>query len=192
MASLILLPLALLALAALGLLLAVSTRNRLVRLKNQVGNAYGSVDAMLKKRHDLIPNLVSAVQAYMGHERSLFEKVTQLRTSALAPGLSAGERLKVEGDLSRALSGILVAVENYPQLKSDRNVAQLQAALNESEEQIAASRRFYNSAVTEYNTALETFPSSLVASLFKYQPHSLFQATDEERQVPSVGQLFGG
>jgi LemA protein len=191
MAILILPLLALAVLAVLVLALAVAQRNRLVRLKNQVANAYGSIDAMLKKRHDLIPNLVSAAQAYMGHERSLFQRVTELRTSALNPRISADDKMKVEGDLSRALSGLLVAVENYPQLKSDRNVAQLQAALNETEEQISAARRFYNSAVTDYNNALETFPSSLVASFLQYRPRSLFQAADEERQVPAVGRLFG-
>jgi LemA protein len=180
------------ALAILALIMLVGMRNRLVRLKYQVGNAQGSIDAMLKKRHDLIPNLVAAARGFMDHERDLFERVTELRTQALKSNLPASERMKLEGEISRALSGILVAVENYPQLKSDRNVLQLQAALNETEEQISASRRFYNSAVTDFNTALETFPSNLVASLSGYRPFLVFQASAEERDVPAVGQLLRG
>jgi len=178
--------------AALVLFLAIGLRNHLVRLKNQVANASSSIQVMLKKRHDLIPNLISAVQAFMGHERELIQKVTELRTTALKPDLPVSEKMRAEGELSRALSGILVAVENYPQLKSDGTVLRLQASLNETEEQISAARRFYNAAVTEFNTALEVFPSSLLASRLGYRAHPLFEATEAERAVPAVDRLFAG
>jgi LemA protein len=177
--------------ALLGLASLVHLRNRLVRLRNQVANALASVDAMLKKRHDLIPNLVAAVQGFMGHEREILTRITELRAAALARQLPPPERLALEESLSRELAGLTVAVENYPQLRSNENVLQLQRALNEAEEQIAASRRFYNSAVTEYNVALQTFPSNLVASMLAYRSETPFQASEAERQVPEVGRLLG-
>ena len=175
----------------LGLASMVHLRNRLVRLKSQVANALASIDAMLKKRHDLIPNLVAAVQGFMGHERDILTRITELRAAALARKLPPPERMAVEESLSRELAGLTVAVENYPQLRSNENVLQLQRALNEAEEQISASRRFYNSAVTEYNIALRTFPSNLVASMLAYRPEAPFQASEAERQVPEVARLFG-
>ncbi|HEV8337801.1 MAG TPA: LemA family protein [Candidatus Polarisedimenticolia bacterium] len=184
-------PAILFAAVLLGLASLVHLRNHLVRLKNQVANALASVDAMLKKRHDLIPNLVAAVQGFMGHEREIFTRITELRAAALARKLPPPERLALEESLSRELAGLTVAVENYPQLRSNENVLQLQQALNEAEEQIAASRRFYNSAVTEYNVALQTFPSNLVASMLAYRSETPFQASEAERQVPEVGRLLG-
>lgn len=178
------------AVLAVVLLLLIALRNHLVRLKNQVANAAGSIEVMLKKRHDLLPNLVSAAQAFMSHERELFQKVTELRTTALRPNLPEAERMRAETEISRALSGILVAVENYPQLKSDATVLRLQASLNETEEQLSAARRFYNAAVTEFNTALEVFPSNLVASKLGYRHRPLFETAVAERAVPSVGSLF--
>jgi LemA protein len=175
----------------LGLASMVHLRNRLVRLENQVANALASIDAMLKKRHDLIPNLVAAVQGFMGHEREILTRITELRAAALARQLPPPERMALEESLSRELAGLNVAVENYPQLRSNENVLQLQRALNEAEEQISASRRFFNSAVTEYNIALQTFPSNLVASMLAYRPEAPFQASEAERQVPEVGRLLG-
>jgi LemA protein len=175
----------------LGLAAMVHLRNRLVRLENQVANALASIDAMLKKRHDLIPNLVAAVQGFMGHEREILTRITELRAAALARQLPPPERMALEESLSRELAGLNVAVENYPQLRSNENVLQLQRALNEAEEQISASRRFFNSAVTEYNIALQTFPSNLVASMLAYRPEAPFQASEAERQVPEVGRLLG-
>lgn len=174
----------------IAVLLLIALRNHLVRLRNQAANAAGSVEVMLKKRHDLLPNLVSATQAFMSHERELFQRVTELRATALKPNLPDGERMRAETEISRALSGILVAVENYPQLKSDATVLRLQASLNETEEQLAAARRFYNAAVTEFNTALQVFPSNLVASKLGYRPRPLFETAQGERAVPSLGSLF--
>lgn len=184
-------PIVFVAAVLLGLASLVHLRNRLVRLKNQVANALASVDAMLKKRHDLIPNLVAAVQGFMGHEREILTRITELRAAALARKLPPPERMALEESLSRELAGLTVAVENYPQLRSNENVLQLQRALNEAEEQISAARRFYNSAVTEYNVALQTFPSNLVASMLAYRSEAPFQASEAERQVPEVGRLFG-
>jgi LemA protein len=126
--------------AAAVALLAIALRNRLVRRRLQVDNAYGSIEAMLKKRHDLIPNLVSAVRVYMRHEEGLLERITELRARAASTALPADRRPVVEAELSQALSGLMVAVENYPELRSNENVLQLQAALNEVEEQISAAQ----------------------------------------------------
>lgn len=171
------------------LLLAIVLRNRLVRRRLQVDNAYGSIEAMLKKRHDLIPNLVSAVRVYMLHEEGLLERITELRARAVSDALPADRRPVVEAELSQALSGLMVAVENYPELRSNENVLQLQAALNEVEEQISAARRFYNSAATDYNTARRVFPSSLVAGVLRLEPVPIYTTEAGEAATPDVGLL---
>lgn len=177
-------------LAVLAGILYVVLYNGLIARKNQVENAFGSIDAMLKKRYDLVPNLVASVKQYMTHERDLLERVTALRTQAMGAG-TALEKFQAEGQLSQALGRLLVSVENYPDLKANQNVLQLQASLNELEEQISAARRFYNSSVTDYNNAIEMFPSSLVASRMSLRRKEVFNIPDTERDSPNVGKLFG-
>ncbi|WP_027891829.1 LemA family protein [Calidithermus chliarophilus] len=179
-----------LGLAVVLVLAYVALYNGLVARKNQVDNAFGSIEAMLKKRYDLIPNLVAAVKQYMAHEANLLERVVALRSQAMgAPSPEA--KFKAEGELSAALRGLMVQVENYPDLKANQNVLQLQAALNEAEEQISAARRFYNSAVTDYNNAIEMFPSSLIAQSMRLERKPVFTIPEGERAAPNVGQLFG-
>lgn len=170
------------------LLIAVGMYNSLIGHRNQVENALGSVDTQLKKRHDLIPNLVDSVRQYMQHERSILEQITSLRTRAMSG--SPAERMKAEGELGQALRGLMVQVENYPDLKASANFLHLQASLNEVEEQISASRRAYNASVTDFNNAIEMFPSSMVAGMMGLARRPVFEASEAERETPRVGQLF--
>lgn len=163
--------------------------NNLIRLKNQVDNAFGSIETNLQKRHDLIPNLVAVVKQYMIHEQELLRQITTLRAQAIATANSQG-RFQLEGELSQALYGLMVNVENYPDLKANRNMLQLQAALNEVEEQLSASRRFYNTAVTDYNNAIEMFPSNLVAQQMQLVRRTVFTISAAERVNPNLGNLL--
>jgi LemA protein len=171
-------------------LICVALINSLVAKKNQVRNVAGSIDALLKKRYDLIPNLVAAVKNYMKHERETLTSITEMRARAASGNLSEGEKVKLNDRLGQLLGGILVAVESYPDLKANQNFLQLQAALNETEEQISAARRAYNAAVTDYNNALEMFPSSIFATLLNYKHETVFAAEEGERANVNVGKMF--
>lgn len=182
----------LLSLALIGLFIMylVSIYNQLVRKKNQVDQAFSSIDVLLKKRCDLIPNLVATVKNYMKYEQKTLAQVTRLRSQVISSDISNEEKLRLEQQISRHLGNIINTIENYPELKANRNVSQLQSTLLEVEEQISAARRFYNSAVTEYNNAIEIFPNSLIAAKFNFQPTTVFRATEQDRQNVNVGQLF--
>lgn len=177
--------------AAVLLLLTVVLYNGLVRRKNDVENAFGSVDVMLKKRHDLIPNLVETVKTYMKHEKSLLNELTELRTRAQNSDLPEDERVDLENLITKGISGIMVAVENYPDLKANQNFLQLQGTWNEAEEQISAARRTFNAAVTAYNNAVETFPSNIMADFMGYQRRKVFEIPEVERKSPDARDLFG-
>jgi len=164
--------------------------NNLIGRKNQVEYAFGGMDTMLKKRYDLIPNLVSTVQQYATHERELLEKVTALRTQALQGNLSNDNKVELDNQISGALGQIMIAVESYPDLKANENFLHLQASLNEVEEQISASRRAYNAAVTDYNNGIEMFPTNIMAGMMKLRRKSVFEITETERQNVNVGELF--
>jgi LemA protein len=179
-----------LAVGALALIVIVLLYNGLISKKNEIENAEGGLDASLKQRYDLIPNLVAAVKEFMGHEKALLMQVTELRTKALTPGISHEEKQSLNKSIADGLGKIVVTMENYPELKSNTNVLQLQKSLQDCEENIAASRRFFNSAVTTYNNALEMFPSNIMASLMKLQRRKTFEIPDVERQPVSVKALF--
>ncbi len=166
--------------------------NGLVRKKNQVENAFSGMDVMLKKRFDLIPNLVATVKQYMKHEADTLTKITDMRAGAISPAAPAGgpERVGLENQLTRALGNVMVAVENYPQLKADANFRQLQGSLNEIEEQISAARRSYNASVVDLNNAIEMFPSSIVASMMGYVRREMFEIPQAQRENVNVGALF--
>lgn len=164
--------------------------NSLIRKKNAVENVFGSVDALLKKRYDLIPNLISAVQQYMIHEKSLITEVTKMRSRALNSDISAEEKIDIQNKVSRSLHEIMVAVEDYPDLKASQNFLQLQAALSEVEEQVSAARRAYNATVTEYNNAVETIPSNFIALLMRYKRKPIMETPEHERENISVKKLF--
>ena len=176
----------------LGLLIVIWLYNSLINKKNQVQNAFGGIDALLKKRYDLIPNLISAVKTYMEHEAGVLTEITELRTKVVSGQLSNDEKVNLDNKISKSIGGIMVAVENYPDLKASQNFSQLQAALNEVEEQISAARRAYNAAVTDYNNATEMFPSSFFASLMGYKMKPLFEISQTERENVDVANLFNG
>ncbi len=164
--------------------------NSLVRRKNQASNIFATVDAMLKKRYDLIPNLVAVAEEYMKHERHLLSEVARLRAQAISGSISDEKKMEIDRDISKAIKGIFVAVENYPDLKANQNFLHLQATMVELEEQIAAARRAYNSAVTDYNNGVEMFPTNLVAKAFGFRPRLLFEIEPSERAVPDAHLLF--
>jgi len=176
--------------AGVVVLVFVIIYNGLISKKNQVKNVFGTIDAMLKKRYDLIPNLVSTVKTYMKHERGTLTEITALRAKAISGDISDDEKVDLDNKMSKMLGGIMVAVENYPDLKASDNFMQLQRAMNEIEEQISAARRAYNAAVTDFNNAVEMFPSSIVASMMKYQIKKLFEISEKERENVDVGNLF--
>lgn len=164
--------------------------NTLVAKKNNVENIFASVDTQLKKRYDLVPNLVASVSKYMEHEKSLLTEVTQLRSQANKSHLSNEHKMQLDSKMSSALGSIMIAVENYPELKANENVMHLQRSLNEVEEQIAAARRTYNQAVTEYNNTIEMIPTSFMASAMQYKRKEVFEISTQERQNINVKELF--
>ena len=168
------------------LLIALFLYNSLIAKRNQVQNAFGSIDAFLKKRHDLIPNLVEAVKGYMQYEQGVLKELTELRAQARGGALATPAAVDVENRITTALGQVFAVVEQYPTLKASEPVMKLQAALNDNEEQIAAARRAYNAAVTDYNNAVEQFPGSLVASMMHMSRQTLFEAPDAERAPVAV------
>lgn len=172
--------------AAVIVVLAVLLYNGLVRRRNQVRFAASTVDTLLKKRHDLVPNLVETVRGYMAHERGLLERVTEMRSAARSLALDKPGRIDAENGLAAAMAMVFARVEAYPELRANENILHLQASLNEIEEQISAARRFFNSAVTDYNNAVQTFPSNLVASAFRFEQLAFFEIPEIERAVPAV------
>lgn len=171
-------------------LVGVRIYNGLIYLKNQVSKSFSTVDVLLKKRWDLIPNLVAVAKSHMQFEQQTLAEITRLRSQVMSGGISDDQRLTLENQISRTMGNIVALIESYPELKSERHVTQLLESLNETEEQISAARRFYNTAVTEYNNALEMFPSNLVANYLRYQQQELFVTPAEERKNVNVGELL--
>ncbi len=160
--------------------------NGLVRLRNLTEEAFARMDVYLKKRYDLIPNLVETVKGYAAHEAGTLEKVVQARNMAASAG-SVEERIQGENMLTGALRNLFALSESYPDLKANTNFMDLQAQLQRVEEDIASSRNYYNAAVREYNTKTEVFPSNIIAGLFKFARKTLFEvASEEERQSVAV------
>jgi len=167
-------------------LIAVSIYNSLVRLRVLVKNAFSDIDVQLKKRHDLIPNLVETVKGYATHERETLENVIKARQMALSAS-GPDDKIKAENMLTQALRQLFAVVENYPNLKANENFLMLQRELSTIEEAIQNARRYYNAVVRDYNTRLMVFPSNIVASIFGFKPESFFEVAEErEREVPQV------
>lgn len=156
--------------------------NGIVKRKNQVENSFSSIDVMLRKRYDLIPNLVEIAKGYLNHEKEVLSEVTRLRTDYLKDPSSDGKVL-LDGKICQAMELVRLSVENYPDLKAGENFIQLQKIWNETEDYISASRRFYNSSVTEYNTRIEQFPSSIIASLFGFKRKEVFEIITSQREA---------
>jgi LemA protein len=164
----------------------VAVFNGLVRRRNLVEEGWSGIDVQLKRRADLIPNLIEAVKGYMGHERAVLEKVTQLRVES-QKATSPAEKGRIEGALGSALANVFAVAENYPDLKASQNFSDLQKSLADIEEQIQLARRYYNGAVREQNIVIESFPSDVVAGLFHFQRAEFFQVESAaDRQVPQV------
>ena len=155
-------------LTGLVLLVPVLMYNSLVGKRNQIHNIFGTMDAMLKKRWDIVPNLVETVKGYAAHERSLFEAVTESRSRTMQGGASDDDKVHFDNAVSQLVGLFRATVENYPQLKASENFLHLQRTLNELEEQISAARRAYNASVTDYNNSVEMFPTNLIASMFGF------------------------
>ncbi|HEY86868.1 MAG TPA: LemA family protein [Dehalococcoidia bacterium] len=170
------------------LIIMASTYNGLVRLRNRVKNAWAQIDVQLKRRHDLIPNLVETAKGYMTHERGTFEAVTKARNLAQqAVGTGVGAQSKAEAGLSGALARLLVVVENYPDLKANQNFLALQEELTSTENKIGFSRQYYNDSVLRYDNKTQMFPSNMMASMMGFKASEFFEVTAaEEREAPKV------
>ena len=171
-------------------LTVISIYNGLIRRRNEVDNAFGGMDVQLKKRYDLIPNVVASVKQYMQHEKETLEKITAMRVKAIDGDLNNDEKVALDNQISALMHGINVAVENYPDLKANENFIQLQRSLNEVESQISASRRTYNAVVTDYNNGIETFPQNLFAGMMNMIKKEVFEIQDTERQNIDIKKLF--
>jgi len=158
----------------------VSLYNRLVSLRNRRQNAFSDIDVQLRQRHDLVPQLVATVKGYAAHERDVLMKVTEARTAAIA-AKTIDDKIVAEQQLSSALQGLKIQVEAYPDLKANQNFLQLQEELSDIENKLAAARRFFNAATTEYNNAVETFPSNLIANNFGFKREIMFELGTERR-----------
>ena len=164
--------------------------NILIARKNNVIKSFGFIDVLLKKRFDLIPNLVDVVKGYMGYEKGLLTDVTELRSKAMAIRISEKDRLEYENQITQKLGNIMVAAENYPNLKASQSFIQLQSTLSNLEDQIANARQLYNSSVTEYNNAVEMFPTNLMATMINYSTKPLFEAVATEKENVNAKNLF--
>ena len=175
-----------LALIAAVVLFVVSIYNSLIKLRNQVKNAWSQIDVQLKRRHDLIPNLIETVKGYMDHERDTLENITKARSQAVqAEGV--GDKAKAEGELTQALGKFNLVVENYPDLKANQNFLSLQEELTSTENKISFSRQSYNDQVLFYNNKIQMFPSNIIAGMFKFNEEEFFEVEDEkEKAVPKV------
>jgi len=175
---------------ALVIIIFVIMYNSLISKKNDVNNSFATIDAMLKKRYDLIPNLIATVKTYMKHENDTLVKISELRSKAVSGSLSSDEKIEVDNMISKSVRGIMVAVENYPDLKANQNFIGLQNSLNEIEEQISAARRAYNASVTDLNNAVEMFPTNIIAGMMSLKRRQLFEISEQERKNVDVANLF--
>ena len=164
----------------------VGMYNALIRLRNQVDNAWSQIDVQLKRRHDLIPNLVETAKGYMEHERGTFEAITEARSKAMGAN-NVADAGKAEGALTEALSKFMLVVENYPDLKANQNFLSLQETLTSTENKIAFARQGYNDQVLFFNNKIQVFPSNVIANMFSFKTRDFFEIEDAtEREVPKV------
>ncbi len=164
--------------------------NSLIRIKNEVDNAFGGIDVQLKNRYDLIPNLVNTVKQYTSHEKETLENITRLRAKASDGNLSDDEKVALDNEITGSITGLMVAVEAYPDLKASEQFTHLQRSLNEVESQISAARRSFNATITDYNNSIQTFPNSILAGFMNLKSKKVFEIPDVERQNINVGNLF--
>ncbi|HAL45361.1 MAG: hypothetical protein A2Y12_11665 [Planctomycetes bacterium GWF2_42_9] len=176
----------LIAVVVLVIMFVIGIYNSLVQLRNRVANAWSQIDVQLKRRHDLIPNLIETAKGYMQHERGTLEAVTNARSQAMG-AKSVGDMAKAEGVLGQALSKFLLTVEAYPDLKANQNFLALQEELSSTENKIAFSRQAYNDQVLFYNNKIQMFPSNIIAGMFNFSQKEYFQIENAaEKAVPKV------
>lgn len=176
-----------LAVVAVLIIAAVAVYNNLVRCRKEVDNGWAQIDVQLKRRCDLIPNLVETVKGYAAHESGLLEKVTKARSAAMSPNLNTENRIAAETQLTGALKGLMIQVEAYPDLKANQNFLALQEELTSTENRISFARQHYNDTATNYNTAIAVFPACIFASIFNFKDAALWQITDPaDREAPKV------
>ncbi len=175
-----------LAVAVVLALFVIGIYNSLVGLRNRVDNAWSQISVQLKRRHDLIPNLVETAKGYMKHERGTFEEITKARSRAVGAATVA-ESSKAEGELAQALGRFMLVVENYPELKANQNFLALQEELTSTENKISFARQSYNDEVMLFNNKIQMFPSNMIAGMFNFTKRDFFEVeTPEEKQVPKV------
>ena len=172
-------------LIVLGLIWIIGLYNKLVRIRNQVKNAWSQIDVQLKRRHDLIPNLVEVVKDYMEYEQETLEKVVQARNMAIG-AKGVGEVAQSENMLTGALKSLFAVVENYPALKSNKNAMELQEELTSTENKISFARQYYNDSVMRLNNRIEIFPSNMIAGAFNFKREEFFEIPEAEKEVPKV------
>ena len=180
--------LAFIGLAAIIIAWLIATYNGLVKMRNRVKEAWSDIDVQLKRRYDLIPNLINAVKGYASHEKEVFQKVTEARSQAMQAEKSgnAADSAQAENMLSGALKSLFAVAEAYPDLKANQNFLALQTELSDTENKIQASRRFYNGNTRDYNTKQEQFPTNLIASMFGFKPADFFEIDEGEKENPKV------
>ncbi len=164
----------------------IKVRNSLVQLSNRVKESFSTMDVYLKKRWDLIPNLVESVKGYAKHEKETLENIVKLRKVDNYDNMSSEDKLATNEQLSKDISKLLVVVENYPELKANENFLELKRELSKTEEDIANARKYYNAVVRNFNDKIQLFPSNIVASIFNYKAEKMFETADEERQNVKV------
>lgn len=173
-------------LAAIVIIIVIGIYNGLVRKKIRVDESWSDIDVQLKRRYDLIPNLIETVKGYATHEKEVFEKVTEARTTAMSAG-SLADKSKAEGELGNTLKSLFAVAENYPTLRASENFQKLQDELTDTENKIEAARRFYNGNVREFNMAVQVFPSNIFAGILGFKAREFFEtANSEEREAPKV------
>lgn len=172
--------------AGVSLLVLILLYNGFIAKRNRIRNAFASVDVQLKKRWDLVPQLVETVRGYAAHEQAVFERITQARRGIQAVASESRARFDYEQDLGAGVSRVMALAENYPELKAGGQFLNLQRNLSEVEAQIAASRRAFNAAVTEWNTSIEMFPGNVFASVFNFKRHDWFETPESQRKVTDV------
>jgi LemA protein len=166
-------------------LLFIFINNSLVGKRNKVRNAWSQINVQLKRRFDLIPNLVETVKGYASHERGTFEEVTAARTKYMSAGTPA-DMMKANGELSQALGRLFAVAEAYPELKANTNFLELQSELTKTEDKISFTRQFYNDVVMEYNNSVQMFPSSFIASIMGFKEEPFFNVEESEKSAPQV------
>lgn len=173
------------AIVVLIVLYLIGTYNTLVKLRNRVKDGWAQIEVVLKRRADLIPNLVETVKGYAGHEKTTLEGVIEARNKAVS-ATTTQEEMKANGELTQALSRLLALTEAYPDLKANTNFMDLQQNLKDAEDKISFGRQFYNDTVLKYKNKLEMFPSNIVAAIFGFKPEPFFEASETDREVPKV------